>query len=197
MDSLVLDEIVARYGDMLSDLDTIAYTVTLPDFGVLSIRDAVRRLGADLTLLQGPDELPRSTGSISLHQVGDGIVTLDWVNPGGDRMEMTERLAGQGFRHWYVSFDIEGNTSMYAHYGQAEGFLHHPEPDLMSFTEWADHLGPLSPYTDFLASGYDSEDAEARVDILAACLAVVELESGVRLDRALMDSPCSALPMPL
>ncbi|MEU1720388.1 hypothetical protein [Nonomuraea sp. NPDC005692] len=191
----MLDEIVTRYGDLLSELDTIAYTVTLPDSGVLSIKDAVRRLGADLTTLQGPDELPRSPGSISLHQVGNGIVTLDWVRPGGS--EMTERLAGQGFRHWCVSFDIEGNTSMYVRYGQAEGFLHHPEPDPMPFTGWADQLGPLSPYTDLLASGYDSEDAEARVDITAACLAVVELESGVRLDDALMDSPCSALPMPL
>ncbi|MFF0868587.1 hypothetical protein ACFYUV_43005 [Nonomuraea sp. NPDC003560] len=85
-----MDGIVARYGDMLSHLDTIAYTVTLPDSGVLSIKDAVRRLRADLATLQGPDELPRSTGSISLYQVGNGIVTLDWVNPGGDRTELTE-----------------------------------------------------------------------------------------------------------
>ncbi|MEV3978176.1 hypothetical protein [Nonomuraea sp. NPDC049758] len=191
------DEIVARYGDMLSGLDTIAYTVTLPDSGVLSIKDAVRRLGADLATLQGPDELPHSTGSISLYRVGNGIVTLDWVNPGGDRTEMTERLAGEGFRHWYVSFDIEGNTSMYARYGHAEGFLDHPDPDPLPFTRWADHLGPLSPYIDLLVSGYDSEDAEARVDIIAACLAVVELESGVRLDEALMDSPHWALPIPL
>ncbi|MFF0868586.1 hypothetical protein ACFYUV_43000 [Nonomuraea sp. NPDC003560] len=96
-----------------------------------------------------------------------------------------------------MSFDIEGNTSMYARYGQVEGYLHHPDPAPPPFTRWADHLGPLSPYIDLLASGYDSEDAEARVDIIAACLAVVELESGVRLDEALMDSPHSALPIPL
>ncbi|MEU8252221.1 hypothetical protein [Nonomuraea sp. NPDC048916] len=178
-------------------LDTFAYTVTMPDSGALSIEEAVRRIGADLTTLQGPDELPHSTGSLGLYQVGSGIVTLDWVNPGGDRMEMTERLAGQGFRHWYVSFDIEGNTSMYARYGEAEGYLDHPEPDSTPLTKWTDHLGPLSPYTDLLAKGYDTEDAEAEVDITAACLAVVELESGVRLDQALMDSPCSALPIPM
>ncbi|WP_185949792.1 hypothetical protein [Microbispora sp. KK1-11] len=45
-------------------------------------------------------------------------------------------------------------------------------------------------------SGYDSEEAEAQVDITAAGLAVIEAESGVRLDEDLIDSPHSALLIP-
>ncbi|GIH94548.1 hypothetical protein ACFFMN_19125 [Planobispora siamensis] len=174
----MLDEVIARYADMLSDLDTFAYTVTIPDSGVLTAEEAARRFGADPAALQAPGQ-PQSPGGISLHRVGTGVVTLDWVNPGDGRQEATERLAGDGFRHWYLSFDIEGNTVMYVRYGDAEGFLEHPEPGGIPFTDWTDHLGPLSAYTELLRTGYDSEEAEAEVDITAACLAVIELESGV------------------
>ncbi|MBG0814316.1 hypothetical protein [Planomonospora sp. ID82291] len=109
---------------------------------------------------------------------------------------MTDRLAGDGFRHWRLSFDIEGNTVMYARYGNAEGFLEHPEPGWIPFTHWTDHLGPLSAYTELFLKGYDSEEAEAEVDITAVCLAVIEAESGVRLDHELVDRPHSLLPGP-
>ncbi|TQS21613.1 hypothetical protein FLW16_39300 [Microbispora sp. KK1-11] len=49
---------------------------------------------------------------------------------------------------------------------------------------------------ELLVSGYDSEEAEAQVDITAAGLAVIEAESGVRLDEDLIDSPHSALLIP-
>ncbi|MFD1541390.1 hypothetical protein [Nonomuraea guangzhouensis] len=189
----MFDDIVARYHNMLDylGLDTFAYTVTVPDSGVLSVEDAVRRLHLD----QPPNE-PHRRGALHLYQVGPGVVTLDWVNL-GDREQMIQRLAGDGFRHWYVSFDIHGSTSMYVRYGIAEGYLDHPEPASLPSTPWTDLLGPLMPFTKVLAGGYDSEGAEASVDITAACLAVVELESGVRLDEDLMHKPHSALPIPI
>lgn len=186
----MLDEIVARYDDMLDflGLDTFAYTVTMPDSGILTVEDAVRCLAFDSAALLGPGE-PGSGHVLSLYQVGTGIVTLNWSNPYDDLKQVTDRLAGDGFRHWYLSFDIEGNTVMYARYGEAEGGLEHPEPGWIPFTHWTDHLGPLTPYSELLISAYDSEEAEAQVDVTAACLAVIETESGVRFDEGLLDSP--------
>lgn len=194
----MLDEIIARYDEMLDLLgfDTFAYTVTIPDSGVLTIEDAARRIGVNPATLRGRGE-PHSDDTIEIYQVGTGIVTLDWVNPDYERKLATDRLAGTGFRHWYVSFDIEGNTFMYVRYGDAEGKLGHPEPIYIPFTDWTDHLGPLKGYADLFASAYDAEEAEAEVDITAACLAVVEAESGVRLDEELMDMPYWTLPLPL
>lgn len=184
----VLDEIVARFDDMLDrlGLDSFAYTVTIPDSGVLTIEDAMRRLGAVPAAVQSPGE-PHDSDRLSLHQVGNGVVTLDWYPV--ERQQVTDRLSGDGFRHWYLSFDIEGNTTLYARYGEDEGHLEHPEPAYIPFTHWTDQFGPLSPYSKLLVSGYDSEEAEAQVDIVAACLAVIEVESGVRLDQELMDGP--------
>ncbi|MEV4181431.1 hypothetical protein AB0J28_08295 [Streptosporangium canum] len=192
-DRLVLDEIIARYDDTLDRLgDFFAYTVTIPDSGVLTVEDAMRRVGSGPAALQGSGE-PHSSGGISFYQVGSGVVTLDWMNPGDDRKQVTDRLAGAGFRHWYLAFDIEGNTTMYVRYGEAEGYLEHPEPGYIPFTHWTDHFGPLSAHTDLLVSAYDSEEAEAEVDVNAACLAVIEVESGVRLDEKLMNGPHSVL----
>ncbi|MGP3913808.1 hypothetical protein [Nonomuraea sp. 10N515B] len=190
----MFDEIVARYRDLLNDLDTFAYTVTLPDSGTLLIEDAVRRLGFDPLTLKGYEDR-HIPGSLHLYQVDPGIVTLDWTNPGEERQEISNRLSGVGFRHWYVSVDIEGNTSMYVRYGEIEGDLDHPGPIDIPFDQRSERLGPLSGYRELLAAGYDSEVAEAEIDITAACLTVVELESGVRLDNELMDTPHATLPI--
>ncbi|WP_433540904.1 hypothetical protein ACQP10_03935 [Streptosporangium sandarakinum] len=193
----MLDESITRYDDMLSlcGMEDFAYTVTIPDVGVLTVEDAVRRLGADPAALRALEQ-PIGRG-LHLYQVGAGIVTLDWAYPEDERKELTDRLAGEGFRHWYLSLDIEGNTVMHVRYGDAEGFLEHPEPGWIPFTDWTDCFGPLSAYTELLLTGYDREaEAEAGVDITAACLAVIEMESGVCLDDALMDRPHALLPDP-
>ncbi|MEV8637255.1 hypothetical protein AB0395_36995 [Streptosporangium sp. NPDC051023] len=191
----MFDEIITRYDDMLDRLaDFFAYTVTVPESGTLTTEDALLRLGFTPAAVRDPGE-PHSSEGISLYQAATGIVTLDWTNPSPDRQEVTNRLAGDGFRHWYLAFDIEGNSTMYVRYGEAEGYLEHPEPGYIPFTHWTDHLGPLSAYTELLVSAYDSEEAEAEVDILAACLAVIEVESGVRLGEKLIGSPHSVLPI--
>ncbi|MED7931713.1 hypothetical protein SMD20_46360 [Nonomuraea sp. LP-02] len=194
---VVLDEAVARYTDMRDQFgEDMAYTVTIPDSGILTIDDAVRRMGYTTTDLQDPDDLPRPSDSISLHQVGAGIVTLDWAFPVPERRQVTDRLGGEGFRHWYVAFDINGYTSMHVRYGGAEGDLEGPEPASGPFTPWTELLGPLSAYVGLFNRCYDSEEADASVDIVAACLAVVEAESGVRLDWELMNSPAPVLSLP-
>lgn len=33
---------------------------------------------------------------------GTGVVTLDWGNPVPEHRQVTNRLAGEGFRHWLV-----------------------------------------------------------------------------------------------
>jgi hypothetical protein len=192
----MFDEIVARYDDMLDrlGLDTFAYTVTIPNSGVLTVDDAVRRLGDDPAALQSTGG-QHVSGALSLYQVGTGIAMVDWANPSGDRKQVTDRLAGSGFRHWYLTFDIEGNTTMYVRYGEAEGNLEHPEPISIPFTHWTDHLGPLSTYAELLTAAYHSEEAEAEVDITSACLAIIEMESGVRLDEELLSGPHSLLPI--
>ncbi|MFI6791754.1 hypothetical protein ACIBG4_30940 [Nonomuraea sp. NPDC050383] len=192
----MFDEIVAHYDDLIAEIgDTIAYTVTIPDSGILTLEEAMHRMGFDPAALQAPGQL-HSVGSLSLYQVGAGIATLDWINPAEERRQVTDRLAGVGHRHWQVSYDMACNTVMYVRYGADEGWVEHPEPARLPFTHWTEYLGPLIGYAGFLASGYDSEEAEAEVDMTAACLTVVELESGVRLDRELMDGPRTVLPLP-
>ncbi|MEV5413471.1 hypothetical protein AB0K60_32145 [Thermopolyspora sp. NPDC052614] len=192
----MLDEVVAHYTELLDHLgEDMAYTVTIPDSGILAIDEAVRRMGFGTVELRGPSE-PHSGADLSLYQVGAGIVTLNWSFPLPEHKQVTDRLGGEGFRHWYVAFDINGGTTMYVRYGNTEGNLEHPEPLDLPFTPWTDLLGPLAGYADLLTSAYDSEEGEATVDIVAACLTVVELESGIRLDEELMHGPHSVLPMP-
>ncbi|TDD09595.1 hypothetical protein [Nonomuraea diastatica] len=193
----MLDEAVARYSDILDYLgEDMAYTVTLPNSGELTIEEAVRRMGFDPIEIEGPGTVPHSGHSIRLYQVGVGVVTLDGVYPTPERKQVTDQLGGDGFRHWYVAFDINGNASMYADYGGGQGKLEYPEPINLPFTPWTELLGPLRPYAELLARAYDSEEAEATVNFVAACLAVTELESGIRLEPELLHTPYSALPLP-
>jgi hypothetical protein len=185
----VFDEIVRRYAELIDLItwESIAYTVTIPDSGVLTVEDAVRRLRYDPAVLCAPGEvLP---DDLALQQVGTGIVT--WSNnPYDDGKEVTDRLGGKGFWHWYLAGDIEGNTTMYARYGDSDGQLDFPEPGWIPFTKWTDHLGPLAPYAERFAIVYDTE-----VCTKGTCLAVIELESGVRLDEDLLNGPKVYLPM--
>ncbi len=191
------DEVVAHYTEILDFLgEDMAYTVTLPNAGILTVEEAVRRMGFDPVEIEAPEAVPHSGNSIRLYQVGTSVVTLDGVYPMPERKQITDQLGGDGFRHWYVAFDINGNASMYANYGGAQGMLEYPEPIDLPFTRWTELLGPLHSYADFLTRVYDSEEEEATVDFVAACLAVTELESGVRLDPELLHTPYSALPIP-
>ncbi len=192
----MLDEVLAHYDDLLDRLgEDMAYTVTIPDSGIITIDEAVHRMGFDTAELRAPGK-PHSGDRLALHQVGAGIVTLNWSFPLPEHKQVTDRLGGEGFRHWYVAFDINASTTMYVRYGETEGDLEHPEPIDMPFTPWTELLGPLAGYAGLFARTYDSEEAEATVDIIAACLTVVELESGVRLDEELMDGPHLVLPIP-
>ncbi|MGA5764052.1 hypothetical protein [Nonomuraea bangladeshensis] len=161
----MFSEIAERYAELVRRMpwEGMACTVTLPDHGVMTVEDAVRR---------------RSN------------------NPYPDGREMTDRLGGQGFRHWYLSDDIEGNTTLYASYGESSGQLRFPEPDWLPFIPWTEQIGPLAPYADKFAAVYDTWSDNPEVSVLGTCLAVIELESGVRLDKEMSRGPRTYVPMP-
>ncbi|MEU6799151.1 hypothetical protein ABZ907_46310 [Nonomuraea wenchangensis] len=189
----MFDEIAKRYAQLVSLLtwESVAYTVTVPDYGVLAVKDAVRRLGFDAAVVRAPGEV--RPDDLALQQVGAGVVT--WSNnPYPDGKEVTDRLGGKGFRHWYLAEDIEGNTTMYARYGDSEGQLDFPEPGWIPFTPWTDRLGPLTPYAEIFAAVYDTWWDDPEVCIEGTCLAVIELESGVRLNEDVWKSSKIYLP---
>ncbi|GAA5065882.1 hypothetical protein HNP84_001251 [Thermocatellispora tengchongensis] len=189
----MFDEIIAHYTQLVNDLDCFAFTVTIPDSGVLTVQDAARRLGGDPATLSPPGRPHPGDPGLSLYEVGAGVLIWE-PSPAGFHDARIDRLAGEGFRYWSLACDIEGNTSVYVRYGNAEGHLDDPHPDGLPFTLGRDDLGPIGRYADLLACGYDSEEAEATVEITAACLAVIELESGVRVDFELLDGPYWRLP---
>ncbi|OUC95134.1 hypothetical protein [Streptosporangium minutum] len=187
-------EIVARYAELIDLMtwESVAYTVTIPDYGVLTVEDAVCRLGFDAAAMRAPGEA--QPDDLAIQQVGTGIVT--WSNnPCDDSREVTNRLGGEGFRHWYLAGDIEGNTTMYVRYGDSDGQLDFPEPGWTPFTAWTDHLGPLAPYAGTFAVVYDTWEDDLEMCIEGTCLAVIELESGVRLDTGLWNGSKTYLPM--
>ncbi|MET8000829.1 hypothetical protein [Nonomuraea glycinis] len=159
----------------------------------MTVEDAVRRLGLDAAILRAAREV--EPNDLELQQVGSGVVT--WSNnPYPDGKEMTDRLGGQGFRHWYLSDDIEGNSTLYASHGESNGQLQFPEPDWLPFIPWTEQIGPLAPYADKFAAVYDTWSDNPEVSVLGTCLAVIELESGVRLDKEMSRGPRTYVPMP-
>ncbi|MET8985774.1 hypothetical protein ABZW49_10030 [Nonomuraea wenchangensis] len=198
----MFSEVAKRYAELVRRMpwEGMACTVTLPDDGVMTVEDAVRRLGLDTAILRAAREV--EPNDLELQQAGSGVVT--WSNnPYPDGKEMTDRLGGQGFRHWYLSDDIEGNTTLYASYGENNGQLQFPEPDWLPFIPWTEQIGPLTPYADKFAAIYDTWSGapetwsdNPEVSVLGTCLAVIELESGVRLDKQMSRGPRTYVPMP-
>ncbi|MFF0769412.1 hypothetical protein ACFYUK_11000 [Nonomuraea wenchangensis] len=198
----MFSEVAKRYAELVRRMpwEGMACTVTLPDHGVMTVEDAVRRLGLDTAILRAAREV--EPNDLELQQAGSGVVT--WSNnPYPDGKEMTDRLGGQGFRHWYLSDDIEGNTTLYASYGENNGQLQFPGPDWLPFIPWTEQIGPLAPYADKFAAVYDTWSGapetwsdNPEVSVLGTCLAVIELESGVRLDKEMSRGPRTYVPMP-
>ena len=121
--------------------------------------------------------------------------------PARPRRPAAPRRAAQGFRHWYLNDDIEGNTTLYASYGESNGQLQFPEPDWLPFIPWTEQIGVLAPYAEKFAAVYDTWSADTwsdnpEVSVLGTCLAVIELESGVRLDKEMSRGPRTYVPMP-
>ncbi|MET7337868.1 hypothetical protein [Nonomuraea sp. NPDC005650] len=198
----MFSEVAKRYAELVRRMtwEDLVCTVTLPDHGVMTVEDAVRRLGLDAAILRAAREVEPE--DLELQQVGAGVVT--WSNnPYPDGKEVTDRLGGEGFRHWYLGNDIEGNTTLYASYGESDGQLRFPEPDWLPFIAWTEQIGPLAPYAEKFAAVYDTWSGEPEtwsdnpeVSVLGTCLAVIELESGVRLDKEMSRGPRIYVPMP-
>ena len=79
---------------------------------------------------------------------------------------------------------------------RATGKLQFPEPDWLPFIPWTEQIGVLAPYADKFAAVYDTWSDNPEVSVLGTCLAVIELESGVRLDKEMNRSPRTYVPMP-
>jgi hypothetical protein len=194
----MLEKLIEQYVETLRTLilDIFAYTLTIPDSGPLTSAEAIRRLqSAPFTHLPGPPG-PYDTDDdedLILIGIDNGIITLDGINPDPDRKEVTDRLAGQGLRHWYLAQDVEGNGTLYVRYGDAEGEVQCPEPLANPSTPWTEFLGPLTPYATLLASLYD--DREPARDATAIFLAIIEHESGVRFNEALFAGPRLIVPI--
>ncbi|TDE49932.1 hypothetical protein E1295_20000 [Nonomuraea mesophila] len=189
------DKLVEQYAETLRALclDTFAYTLTIAESGRLTSAEAISRLRAAPPWQSAYPPGPYATegdDDLTLIAIGNGIVTLDGINPDPHRKELTDRLAGPGLRHWYLAQDIEGNSTLYVRHGDAEGEVQCPEPLADEFTPWTKFLGPLTPYTALLASLYD----DMELDATAMFLAIIEHESGVRFDRALLDKPSLNVP---
>ncbi|NRQ36308.1 hypothetical protein HII36_31405 [Nonomuraea sp. NN258] len=180
--------LVRRYALLVDEMtwESIAYTVTVPDSGVLTVADAIRRLGYEAGAVRAAGEV--RPGDLGLRQAGRGVITCS-DNPYQDAKDVTDRLAGEGFRHWYLAGDIEGNTTLYVRYGDREGRLEFPEPGWIPFTPWTESLGPLAAYEDVFTRLYDTWADDPEMCIDGTCLAVIERESGVRLDESLWIRP--------
>ncbi|MBB6345155.1 hypothetical protein FHU36_001664 [Nonomuraea muscovyensis] len=129
-------------GDDILLLDFFCYTVTLPERGVLTVEDAVRRLGRGPAGLHAPPYpyLVDQDHDLTLVQMGAGVATIDHgclgVGPA-----VSGRLAGPGLRHWYAAWDIDGNTFLASRQPQGGGYWSHPAGD-----DDGDH-GTLTPYS--------------------------------------------------
>ncbi|MEV4889207.1 hypothetical protein AB0K48_07455 [Nonomuraea sp. NPDC055795] len=191
------DEIIARYSEMLDEFDseTLTLTVTIPDAGTLTAENALERMGFNLTLTHrpAPGDIP-DPGDLVFVQLPTGVITIDGLSPNDARKEITDRLAGPGYRHWYLSWELGETARLYCRYGDAEGDLLHPEPVDVPFTDWTDHLGPVGPYADLFRATYNTEEHEAQLDIEAVCLTVLELETGIAFTEDLLSSASLRLP---
>ncbi|QYC45143.1 hypothetical protein Nocox_37965 [Nonomuraea coxensis DSM 45129] len=189
----MLDQLIEKYEEILPALalDTYAYTVTIPDSDQMTPAAAIHRMALDPAMLRSPGlAQPEDLDVIA---VDNGIVTLDGVNPCPERKKVTDRLAGSGFKHWYLAIDIEGNKTLYARYGETEGEVHFPEPLAIPFTPWTEFLGPLAPYETLLAPLYD--DIQPERSVSAIFLAIIENESGIHFNGTLLERPRLSIPI--
>lgn len=138
-------------GNQTGASETLTLTVTIPDAGTLTAENTLERMGFNLTLTHRPTpgDIP-DPGDLVFVQLPTGVITMDGLSPNDARKEITDRLAGPGYRHWYLSWELGETARLYCRYGDAEGDLLHPEPVDVPFTDWTYHLGPLGPYADLV-----------------------------------------------
>ncbi|WP_214415235.1 hypothetical protein [Sphaerisporangium fuscum] len=185
----MLSELINTYlGTASNDLpDDICWIVVQPLSGVLSVNEAVTRIGGqpeDLRNMTTLDAYSMSPGNtLSFEETETAVSILQIGGFAGMFLEMIEPLS-RSARAWVAYWDVNASFSMllwvdgscvggWDPYAPREG--------------WATGLGPMGQYADFFLQ-YDIDDEDRDPNYReAVTLAVIEAESGVRLDRAWID----------
>ncbi|NUW43280.1 hypothetical protein [Nonomuraea rhodomycinica] len=181
----------AGIGEDVLLLDSFCYTLTLPVDGVLTVEEAVRRLGHDPAGLRIPPDpyLVDQEHDLALVQIGPGVATIDFGCL-GIGTAISGRLAGPEMRHWFAAWDIDGNTFLASRQPDGGGYWSHPANH-----ESGDY-GVLTPYAGLLRPASDEDDDGVDGDLPPLVLAVVEQESGVRLTRDMLEGAHPILRIP-
>ncbi|GAA3846715.1 hypothetical protein GCM10022226_82930 [Sphaerisporangium flaviroseum] len=165
----------------------ICWIVVQPLSGVLSVNEAVTRIGGrpenlrNMTTLDAYSISPGDT--LSFEETETSVSILQIGGFVGMFPEMIEPLS-RGARAWVVYWEVNANFSM-LHWvdGSCVGGWDPYAPR----KGWATGLGPMAQYADFFLQ-YDIYDDDQDPNYgEAVTLAVIEAESGVRLDRAWID----------
>jgi hypothetical protein len=171
--------------------DDICWIVVQPLSGVLTVEEAVTRIGGspnNLRNMNAPDAYDLSSGdAVSLKQEETGISILQIGGFIGLHSEMIEPLS-RGTRAWVIDWDVNASFSM-LHW--VEGSCVGGWDPYGPREDWAAGLGPMDRYADFFLK-YDIDDDDCDPYYRkAVALAVIEQESGARLDRERMiqDNP--------
>ncbi|MEU1390350.1 MULTISPECIES: DUF6461 domain-containing protein [unclassified Nonomuraea] len=180
-------ELIALYTEIAETTlpDDVCWIVVQPLTGTLTVEDAATRLGGrpgDLRRMRTLDAAEQALygdTALSLDQVANCVAILQIGGYVGLLPELMEPLSA-GARVWVVNWDVNADFTMLLWAdGEVIGGWSPYEPR----EGWATGLGPMAPYADlFLAYDLDDDDQHARYHH-AVCLAVIESESGVRLDR--------------
>ncbi|MFC4534681.1 hypothetical protein [Sphaerisporangium dianthi] len=167
--------------------DDICWIVVQPLSGVLSVNQAVTRIGGrpenllNMTTMEAYSLSPGDTLSFEESETAVSILQIGGF--AGMFPEMIEPLS-RGARAWVAYWDVNAGFSM-LHWvdGSCVGGWDPYSPR----EGWVTGLGPLARYADFFLR-YDIDDEDRDPNHReAVTLAVIEAESGVRLDRAWID----------
>ncbi|MEU8207382.1 hypothetical protein [Streptosporangium sp. NPDC049046] len=194
-------EVIARYRDMLNrwvlDPQTLCWTVTLPLSETLTSHEVIMRMGmhpSDLRMSTDDDD-PLEEGRFRIEQAASGVITYDLHGYAKFSGPIRDALT-QKTRHWCVQWDSHNLGLSYSLSGGSGGAWDIEYFEAHSPDEVTVALGPLAKY-DSLFRQYELDDDEYGAGyIKALCLAVVELESGISLDREWLYRPHPVLDLP-
>ncbi|MEV4222339.1 DUF6461 domain-containing protein [Nonomuraea sp. NPDC049725] len=174
-------ELIALYTEIAETVlpDDVCWIVVQPLTGTLTVEEAVTRLGGRPEELRRMPALDAADEALSLGQAADCVAILQIGGFAGLLPELMEPLSA-GARVWVVSWDVNAGFTMLL---WADGEVIGGWDPYESREGWTAGLGPMAPYAGlFHAYDLDDDAQDARYRH-AVCLAVIESESGVRLDQ--------------
>ncbi|WP_157248888.1 DUF6461 domain-containing protein [Nonomuraea typhae] len=166
--------------------EDVCWIVVKPRTGTLTVNDAVIRLGRTpeelehMHTLDAAELAHMGETALSLDEAGDGVALFQIGGYAGLLPEVMEPLSRDA-RAWTVTWDVNADFTMLIwDDGAVTGGWNPYEPR----ETWATGLGPMAGHAPLFAR-YDLDDATQDPYYRhAVSLAVIERESGVRLDGA-------------